>query len=57
MWTKAVDCSLLSVDLKNNTMFAKEIFASRRAALLKSGLKGIAFFPANDDSGRCYLDS
>ena len=38
-------------------MFAKEIFASRRAALLKSGLKGIAFFPANDEASLNYPDN
>ena len=38
-------------------MFSKEVFAGRRAALLKSGLKGIAFFPSNDEASLNYPDN
>lgn len=38
-------------------MFSKDVYALRRAALLKSGLKGIAFFPANDEASMNYPDN
>lgn len=38
-------------------MFAKKVYIDRRFALKKSNLKGIAFFPANDEASMNYPDN